>query len=50
MKTSPTIDFEEFDHYATDTREINGFLETSRQHPDFGDWQERSLNLKHIRI
>lgn len=50
MKTSPTIDFEEFDHYATDTREINGFLETSRQHPDFGSWQERSLNLKHIRI
>lgn len=50
MNTSPTIDFEEFDHYATDTREINGFLETTRQHPDFGYWQERSLNLKHIHI
>ncbi len=50
MKTSTTIDFDEFDHYTTDTREINGFLETSRQHPDFGYWQERSLNLKYIRI
>lgn len=50
MKTSPTIDFEEFDQYTIHTCAINGFLETTRQHPDFGYWQERSLNLKHIRI
>lgn len=50
MKSSPTIDFEEFDHHTTDTHEVNGFLETTRQHPDFGYWHERSLNLKYIRI
>lgn len=50
MKLSPTIDFKEFDYYTTQTHEVNGFHEATRQHPDFGTWQERSLNLKHIRI
>lgn len=50
MTLSPTIDFQEFDHYTTQTYEVNGFKEATRQHPDFGTWQERSINLKHIRI
>ena len=50
MKFSPTIDFEEYDHYSTHTREAHGFNETIRQHPDFGQWQERSFELNHMSI
>jgi hypothetical protein len=50
MNLSPTINLEEFNHYTTHTRELNGFLETSRQHPDFGLWQERSFSLPHIHL
>lgn len=50
MKLMPTINFKEFDHYTTHSLEINGFHETTRQHPDFGRWQERSFILKDIRI
>jgi len=50
MKLSPTIGFEEFDHYTTSSCEIKGFLVKTRHHPDFGLWQERSLDLKHIHI
>ncbi len=50
MNLSPTIDFEEFNHYTTSTRDVNGFNETTRQHPDFGSWQQRSFRLNHIHI
>lgn len=50
MNQSPTIGFEEFDHYTTVIRDVNGYHETTREHPDFGRWQERSFRLNHINI
>jgi AraC-like DNA-binding protein len=50
MKLSPTIDFKEFEHYTIRKREVNGFHETIRRHPDFGHWRERTFTMNHIRI
>jgi len=50
MNANATIDFQEFDHFTTNIRDNNGFKEVVRHHPDFGQWQERTLMLNHIRI
>ncbi len=50
MNLSPTIGFEEFNHYTNSIRDVNGFHEITREHPDFGRWQERSFRLNHIHI
>lgn len=50
MNSAPTIPFEEFSHYTTHTEEIEGFQRVERQHPDFGKWHERHIDLGHIKI
>lgn len=50
MKQAPTIHFNEFDHFRTLTEEVNGFQTVERRHPEFGWWQEKFLDLGHIRV
>lgn len=50
MKLAPTIHFNEFDHYKTMAEEVNGFQTVERMHPEFGSWQEKFLDLGHIKV
>jgi len=50
MHSRPTIDFEEFCYYTTQTEEQNGFQTVERQHPEFGFWKESYMNLGHIKV
>jgi AraC family transcriptional regulator, transcriptional activator of the genes for pyochelin and ferripyochelin receptors len=50
MNSAPTILFDEFSHYTTHTAEVAGFQMVERKHPDFGKWNERHLDLGHIKI
>jgi len=50
MQPNPTIHINEFCHYTTQQGESNGFQIIEREHPDFGTWKEKNLDLGHIRI
>jgi AraC-like DNA-binding protein len=50
MKHAPHIDFAEFESYIHQKKECNGFHEVIRNHPEFGVWHERSLDIGHIRV
>jgi AraC family transcriptional activator of pyochelin receptor len=50
MNSAPTILFDEFSHYTTLAQEHGGFQMVERQHPDFGKWSEKYLDLGHIKI
>jgi AraC-like DNA-binding protein len=50
MNAAPTILFDEFSHYAAPATEIGDFQMVERYHPDFGKWNERQLDLGHIKI
>ncbi len=50
MKRSPSIHVNEFSCHTISRKEIDGYLTTERFHPEFGSWNERSLDLGHIRV
>lgn len=50
MNSAPTILFDEFSSHTTYAGEVGGFQLIERQHPDFGTWNERHLDLGHIKI
>lgn len=50
IKTAPAIHFDEFNHYATLDEKRDGFQVEERNHPEFGRWTQRSLDLDHIKI
>lgn len=50
IKTAPAIHFDEFHHYAIVSEKQEGFELEERNHPDFGQWVQRSLDLDHIKI
>lgn len=50
MKAVPTIHFDEFSHHTIAAGHVNGFQTAERVHPDFGRWNEKFLDLGHIRV
>lgn len=50
MHTAPTIHFDEFTHHTIHTAEADGCNVTERLHPDFGSWNEKFIDLGHIRV
>jgi len=50
MKTTAAIDFDEFNQCTTYSGEEDNYTLTIREHPEFGKWQEKNLDLSHIRL
>jgi len=50
MKTAPQIPFEEFAACNSTESRTDEFTVYHRQHPVWGIWQERALDLGHVRI
>jgi hypothetical protein len=50
MKASPSIHIDEFCYYSTAATDQDGFQTVERNHPVFGYWRQRSLDLGHIKV
>lgn len=50
MKAAPVIHFNEFSNYTTSSTVVNDFEIKEREHPEFGSWREKHLDLGNIRV
>jgi AraC-like DNA-binding protein len=50
MMSCPSITFEEFDAFTTVSSSHDGMAITIREHPDFGTWEEKSIDLGFIKL
>ena len=50
MKANTSIEFVEFDQCTTFTGKDDTYSITVREHPEFGKWQQKKLDLSYIRI
>lgn len=50
MKANPSIHFNEFCQFEAVLHHENGIKKVERNHPEFGIWNEQSIDLGHIRL
>ncbi|MBA4055494.1 MAG: hypothetical protein C0490_12335, partial [Marivirga sp.] len=50
MKSATAIQFDEFAQHTTFSGEKDNYMLTVREHPEFGRWEERTIDLPFVKI
>lgn len=50
MKSATAIHFDEFDQCTTFSGNQDGHSFTVREHPEFGRWEQRAVDLSHVKV